>query len=159
MNIITEDQAAARDLRLPRGGLLTDVDDSFVAELQTSGTFVEYNQQIIAPAGAPLDFVICVVAGEALVSRDDENYRKSRVGTLAEGQWFGELSLFVFAPTNEELSARGEVVVWRIGAETLRDLFFRRPEAVQLLYNFGVLVAQKFVLKSADNVAVSVAAT
>jgi hypothetical protein len=40
----------------------------------------------------------------------------------------------------------------------VRDLFFRRPAAVQLLYNFGVLIAHKFILKSSGNVAVSTAA-
>lgn len=157
MNILTEDQATSRNLALPGDALLATVDPEFIAELQLNGTFVEYNQQVIVGAGEPLDYVICIVCGEAIISRYDENYAKSRVGTLGSGQWFGELGLFLRAPTTDELSARGEVVVWRIASDTLRDLFFRRPAAVQLLYNFAVLLAQKLVLTNTGSVVLSTA--
>jgi len=43
----------------------------------------------------------------------------------------------------EEAFAEGEVILWTIPPDTLRDLFFSTPSAVQLLFNFGVLLAQK----------------
>lgn len=147
MNILTDEQAAARQLQLPEGGLLTDVPVAFVEELQLNGAFVEYNQQVIAAAGQPFDYVICVVNGEAILSRPNENYGKTRLGALARGQWFGEANLFVRAPSNDELFAAGEVIVWNIATETLRDLLLTRSEGVQLLFNFAVLLAQKLVVQ------------
>lgn len=147
MNILTEEQAAARQLRLPEDGLLSGVPAAFVDELQLNGTFVEYNQQIIAPAGQPFDYVICIIAGQANLSRPNENYGKTRLGSLVRGQWFGEANLFVRAPSRDELFAAGEVIVWSIATETLRDLLLSRPEGVQLLFNFGVLLAQKLVVQ------------
>jgi CRP-like cAMP-binding protein len=66
---------------------------------------------------------------------------------LGRGQWFGEANLFVRAPSRDELFAAGEVIVWSIATETLRDMLLSRPEAVQLLFNFGVLLAQKLVVQ------------
>lgn len=147
MNILTDEQAATRQLRLPEGGLLTDVPAAFLDELQLNGTFVEYNQQVIAPAGQPFDYVLCIVDGQANLSRPNENYGKTRLASLTRGQWFGEASLFVRAPSPDELFAVGEVIVWTIATETLRNLLLTRFEGVQLLFNFGVLLAQKLVVQ------------
>lgn len=155
MNILTEEQAASRRLSLPAGGVLSGVSADFAAELQLNGTFVEYNEQAIVPAGEPLDYILCIVTGTATVSRISENYTRQRIGTLGPGQWFGEVSLFVRTPSTEELFAAGEVIVWSIAADTLRDLLFRKDESVQLLYNFGVLLAQKLLVGSDRSVAVS----
>ena len=65
MNILSEQQARARQLSLPRGGLLTGVSVEFIAELQLNGTFVEYNQQTIVSAGRPADYIFCVISGRA----------------------------------------------------------------------------------------------
>lgn len=158
MNILTEEQAAARQLRLPEGGLLTDVPAAFVEELQLNGTFNEYNQQVIAPGGQPFDFVICIVTGEANLSRPNENYGKRRLASLTRGQWFGEANLFVRAPSTDELFAVGEVVVWSIATETLRDMLLTRFEGVQLLFNFGVLLAQKLVVQPGPAFAITTTA-
>ena len=55
MNILSEQQVRARQLTLPHDGLLTGVNAEFIAELQSNGTFVEYNQQTIVSAGQPAD--------------------------------------------------------------------------------------------------------
>ncbi len=159
MNVLTEAQAQSRELSLPADGLLTGVAPDFVADLQWNGTFIEYNQQVIAPATQPVDFILCVIAGEAHLSRINENYSRARVGTLTAGQWFGETNLFVRAPSREELFAAGEVIVWTIATDTLRDLLLTRPGAVQLLYNIGVVLAQKLLLKHEGTAAVSTAAS
>ena len=122
-----------------------------------NGTFVEYNQQVIAAAGEPVDYILCVVAGQAHLSRRDDNYSRARVGSIGVGQWFGEANLFVHGPSREELFADGEVIVWTIAPDTLRDLFFRTPASVQLLYNIATVLAQKLSLKSDGSVAVSTA--
>lgn len=158
MNILTEAQVAARGLSLPAGGMLTDVPGEFIAELQIHGTFVEYNQQVIAPAGQLVDYVICVISGHALLSRRDDHYTKAKMGSLAAGQWFGEMSLFVDTPAREELFAEGEVIVWTVAPDTLRDLFFRSAGSTQLLYNLATVLAQKLAVKGDGNVAVSTAA-
>ncbi len=155
MNILTEAQAASRGLSLPSGGMLSDVSPEFIAELQVNGTFVEYNQQAIAAAGELVDYVLCVVAGHAHLSRRDDNYSKARIGSIGVGQWFGEISLFVHEPSHEELFADGEVIVWTIAPETLRELFFRASGSVQLLYNIATVLAQKLALKTEGSVAVS----
>lgn len=157
MNILTEEQAAARQLRLPDGGLLTDVPGAFLDELQLNGAFVEYNQQAIAPVGQPFDYVICIITGQANLSRPNENYGSTRLGSLTRGQWFGEANLFVRAPSPDELFAVGEVVVWSIATETLRDLLLMRFEGVQLLFNFGVLLAQKLVVQPGAAAAITTA--
>lgn len=148
MNILTEEQATSRELALPAGGLLTDVSPEFAAELQVNGTFVEYNQQVIAAAGAPIDYILCVIAGQARLSRRNDNYSKVRLGSIGPGQWFGEMSLFVHTPAREELFADGEVIVWTIAPDTLRDLFFRVPSSAQFLYNIATILAQNLALKS-----------
>ncbi|MDQ6807912.1 MAG: cyclic nucleotide-binding domain-containing protein [Verrucomicrobiota bacterium] len=158
MNILSEEQAVSRGLALPPGGLLTDVPPEFIEELQTNGTFVEYNQQVIAAAGAPVDYILCVIAGQASLSRLDDNYTKAHLGAIGVGQWFGEMSLFTNIPAREELFARGDVVVWTIAPDTLRDLFFRRLESVQLLYNIATVLSQKLSVTSGASVSTSVPA-
>jgi hypothetical protein len=48
---------------------------------------------------------------------------------------------------DEEAFAEGEVILWTIAPDTLRDLFFTVPAAVQLLFNFGIFLAQKLAAK------------
>jgi hypothetical protein len=52
------------------------------------------------------------------------------------------------APADEDAFAQGEVILWTIPPDTLRDLFFGSPAAVQLLFNFGVLLAEKLATKA-----------
>jgi CRP-like cAMP-binding protein len=148
MNILSEQQAQARQLSLPRDGLLTGVTDEFIAELGAAGTFVEYNQQTIVPAGRPADSIFCVIAGRVEISRPNDEFGKAHVATLGPGQWYGERELFVRAAADEEAFAEGEVILWTISPDSLRDLFFSSPAAVQLLFNFGVLLAQKLAVKA-----------
>jgi CRP-like cAMP-binding protein len=147
MNILSEQQARARQLSLPHDGLLTDVSREFVAELQVNGTFAEYNQQTIINTGQPADNVFCVIAGRVRISRRNDNFAKAHVATLGPGQWWGVRDVFLRTASEEEAFAEGEVILWTIAPDTLRDLFFMAPGAVQLLYNFGVLLAQKLAVK------------
>jgi CRP-like cAMP-binding protein len=148
VNILAEPQARARQLSLPRDGLLSGVSEEFIAELQLHGTFVEYNQQTIVSAGQPADNVFCVISGRVDISRRNEDFGKAHVATLGPGQWYGERDLFLRVPSDEEVFAEGEVILWTIPPDTLRDLFFSSPAAVQLLFNFGVLLAQKLAAKA-----------
>ena len=148
MNVISEQQARARQLALPRDGLLTGVSDEFIAELQLNGTFVEYNQQTVISPGQPADYIFCVISGRVQLSRRHEDFGKAHVATLGPGQWYGEREVFLCVPTDEEAFAEGEVVLWTIPPDTLRDLFFTMPGAVQLLFNFGILLAQKLATKT-----------
>jgi CRP-like cAMP-binding protein len=147
VNILSEHQARARQLGLPRDGLLTGVSEEFVVELQLNGTFVEYNQQTIVTAGRPADYIFCVIAGRVDLSRRNEDFGKVHVVTLGPGQWYGEREVFLRVPAEEEAFAEGEVILWTIPPDTLRDLFFSSPAAVQLLFNFGILLAQKLAAK------------
>ncbi len=147
MNILTEPQVRARQLSLPRDGLLTDVSDEFIAELQLHGTFVEYNQQTIATGGLPADSIFCVISGHVELSRRNNDFGKANVATLGPGQWYGERDIFLRVPADEEAFAEGEVILWMVPPDTLRDLFFSSPAAVQLLFNFGILLAQKLAMK------------
>jgi CRP-like cAMP-binding protein len=148
VNILSEQQARARQLSLPRDGLLTGVSDEFIAELQLNGTFVEYNQQTIVSAGRPADYIFCVISGQVDLSRRNEDFGKAHVAALGPGQWYGEREIFLRVPADEEAFAEGEVILWTIPPDTLRDLFFASPAAVRLLFNFGVLVAQKLAVKT-----------
>ena len=155
MNILSEQQAQARQLSLPQDGLLTGVTAEFVAELQLNGTFVEYNQQTIVSAGQPADYIFCVIAGRVQLSRPNEDFGRTHVGTLGPGQWYGEREVFLRVPADEEAFAEGEVILWTISPDTLRDLFFTIPAAVQLLFNFGILLAQKLAAKRPASAAAS----
>lgn len=148
MNVLSEQQARARQLALPRDGLLTGVSDDFIAELQFNGTFVEYNQQTIISAGQPADYIFCIISGRVELSRRSDDFGKARVATLGPGQWYGEREVFLRVPADEEAFAEGEVILWTIPPDTLRDLFFTIPGAVQLLFNFGILLAQKLAAKT-----------
>jgi CRP-like cAMP-binding protein len=148
MNILSEHQARARQLSLPRDGLLTGVSREFVAELQLNGSFAEYNQQTIVNAGQPADCVFCVIDGRVVVSHRNDNFGKVFVAALGPGQWYGEREVFLPTASQEEAFAEGEVILWTIPPDTLRDLFFASPAAVQLLYNFGVLLTQKLSVKA-----------
>ena len=147
MNILSEQQSRARQLSLPRDGLLSGVSEEFIAELQANGTFVEYNQQTIVTAGRPADYIFCIISGRVDLSRRHEGLTKVHVATLGPGQWFGEREVFLRVPSDEEAFAEGEVILWTIPPDTLRDLFFASPAAVQLLFNFGILLAQKRATK------------
>ncbi|HZE57504.1 MAG TPA: cyclic nucleotide-binding domain-containing protein [Chthoniobacterales bacterium] len=148
MNVLSEQQARARQLALPRDGLLTGVSDEFIAELQLNGTFVEYNQQTVISAGQPADYIFCVISGRVELSRRNDDFGKAHVATLGPGQWHGEREVFLRVPGDEEAFAEGEVILWTIPPDTLRDLFFTMPGAVQLLFNFGILLAQKLATKT-----------
>jgi CRP-like cAMP-binding protein len=148
VNILAEPQARARQLSLPRGGLLTGVSEEFIAELQLHGTFVEYNQQTIVSAGHPVDYIFCVISGRVDLSRRNDDFGKAHIATLGPGQWYGEREVFLRVPADEEAFAEGEVILWTIPPDTLRDLFFSSPAAVQLLFNFGILLAQKLAAKN-----------
>jgi len=148
MNVLSEQQARARQLALPRDGLLTGVSDEFIAELQLNGTFVEYNQQTVISPGQPAEYIFCVISGRVQLSRRHEDFGKAHVATLGPGQWYGEREVFLRVPTDEEAFAEGEVILWTIPPDTLRDLFFTMPGAVQLLFNFGILLAQKLATKT-----------
>jgi hypothetical protein len=97
VNILSEQQARARQLSLPRDGLLTGVSPEFSAELQVNGTFVEYNQQTILTAGLPADYIFCVISGRVSISRRNDDFGKSQVATLGPGS-FGS-----FRPTHYEI--------------------------------------------------------
>jgi CRP-like cAMP-binding protein len=155
VNILSEQQARARQLVLPQDGLLTGVSEQFIAELQLQGTFVEYNQQTIVSAGQPADYIFCVISGRVELSRPTDDFGKAHVGTLGPGQWYGERDVFLRVPAEEEAFAEGEVILWTIPPDTLRDLFFASPDAVQLLFNFGILIAQKLATKAATPAAAS----
>ena len=148
MNVLSEQQARARQLALPRDGLLTGLSDEFIAELQLNGTFVEYNQQTIFSAGQPADYIFCVISGRVELSRRNDDFGKAHVATLGPGQWHGEREVFLRVPADEESFAEGEVILWTISPDTLRDLFFTIPGPVQLLFNFGILLAQKLAAKT-----------
>ncbi|PYI90348.1 MAG: hypothetical protein DME97_17795 [Verrucomicrobia bacterium] len=148
VNILSEQQARARQLSLPRDGLLSGVNEEFIAELQLNGTFVEYNQQTIVSAGRPADYIFCVISGRVELSRRNEDFGKAHVAALGSGQWYGEREVFLRVPADEEAFAEGEVILWTIPPDTLRNLFFSSPGAVQLLFNFGVLLAQKLAVKT-----------
>lgn len=148
MNILSEQQARARQLSLPHDGLLTGVSEEFIAELQVNGAFVEYNQQTILSAGQPAEYTFCVIAGRVEVSRRNEDFGKTHVATLRPGQWYGEREVFLRAPSDEEAFANGEVIIWTIAPDTLRSLFFASPGGAQLLFNFGILLAQKLAAKT-----------
>jgi len=148
VNILSEQQARARQLILPHDGLLSGVSPEFIAELQSNGTFVEYNQQTILSAGLPAEYIFCVIAGRVNISRRLDQFDKSHVATLGPGQWYGAREVFLRVAFEEEAFAEGEVILWTIAPDTLRDLFFSTPAAVQLLFNFGVLLAQKLSAKA-----------
>jgi CRP-like cAMP-binding protein len=148
MNILSEQQGRARQLALPRDGLLTGVSDEFIVDLQSSGTFVEYNQQTIVSAGQPADYIFCVISGRVDLFRRNDEFGKSRVATLGPGQWYGVREVFLPVPADEEVFAQDEVILWTIASDTLRDLFFTVPAAVRLLFNFGVLLTQKLAART-----------
>jgi CRP-like cAMP-binding protein len=129
------------------------VGEEFIAELQLHGTFVEYNQQTIVSAGRPADYIFCVISGRVDLSRRNDDFGKVHVTTLGPAQWYGEREVFLRVPAEEEAFAEGEVILWTIPPDTLRDLFFASPGAVQLLFNFGILVAQKLATKTPAEVA------
>jgi CRP-like cAMP-binding protein len=143
MNILTDEQAEARQLALPIDSILADLPPEFIAELQLRGTFVEYNQQAIVSAGQSFEYVSCIVSGRAKIARIDSNYAKIDVGTLGAGQWFGEVNLFVRNLSAEEVFADGEVIVWTMPPETLRRVLLEEVGGVQLLYNIATLMAKK----------------
>jgi CRP-like cAMP-binding protein len=148
MNVLSEQQARARQLALPHDGLLTGVSDEFIAELQLNGTFVEYNQQTVISAGQPADYIFCVISGRVELSRRNDDFGKAHVATLGPGQWYGEREVFLRVAADEEAFAEGEVILWTIPPDTLRELFFAMSGAVQLLFNFGILLAQKLAAKT-----------
>lgn len=147
MNILSEQQARARQLSLPPDGLLSGVSAEFVTELQANGTFVEYNQQTILNAGLPAEYIFCVISGRVNISRRHDEFEMSPVAALGPGQWHGAKEVFLGVASDEEAFAEGEVILWTIPPDTLRDLFFSTPAAVQLLFNFGILLAQKLTAR------------
>lgn len=148
MNLLSDEQAAARQFALPANGLLEGVSPEFIAELQASGVFVEYNQEVIVSAGELVDYVSCIVAGELKISRLDADYARAQVGRLRAGEWFGETHIFVRIPSREEVFADGEVVLWTMPPDALRKLFFDEPRAVQLLFNIAARMAERLAARN-----------
>ena len=128
--------------------MLESLSDDFIAELQGSGAFVEYNQQVIVASGESSDYVSCIVKGRAKIFRIDADYAKANVALLETGDWFGEANIFERVRSNEEVFAHGEVIVWTIAADTVRKLLFERPEGVQFLFNIAGRFAQEIARQS-----------
>src|SRR5215211_8583604 len=147
MNILSEEQAVARHLSLRAAGLLEGLAPDFLAQFQSGGAFVEYNQQVIVAPGEPVDYVSCIVAGGVKIARLDADYAKVPVARLGVGDWLGVANLFTRAASAEEAFADGEVVLWTIPPDTLRDLFLDDPQAVPLLYNLAAHLAQKLAAR------------
>ncbi len=159
MNILTEQQAVTRGLRLVPEGLLRESSPEFLAGLQARGMFVEYNQQVVVAAGQPVEYLFCIISGRATISQPDQDFGRKRVATLKVGQWFGEMGLFLQSPSLQEVRAEGELIAWAISPDTLRALFFENPAAVMLLYNFGVILARQLAAKGILDVPASIASS
>ena len=99
--------------------------------------------KVLVTEGSTGSEFFVIIDGNAKVSR-----RGRKVATLGPGQWYGEREVFLRVPADEEVFAEGEVILWTISPDTLRDLFFSSPAAVQLLFNFGILLAQKLAAKT-----------
>ncbi len=112
MNLLSEEQARARQLSLPRDGLLTGVSPAFVAELQLNGTFVEYYQQMIVNAGAASRLRFLCDRRSCQHFAPERQLGKVPLATLGPGQWCGERDVFLRPPSEEEAFAEGKVILW-----------------------------------------------
>jgi CRP-like cAMP-binding protein len=88
-----------------------------------------------------VEYVSCIISGRVCISRLDADYAKAHVARLGAGEWFGVTHLFSRSPSREEIFADGEVVLWTISPDTLRNIFFEAAEGVQLLYNIAAHLA------------------
>jgi hypothetical protein len=78
----------------------------------------------------------------------DDNFGNVSLAALGPGQWYGEREIFLRTAPEEDAFAEGEVILWTTPPDPLRDLFSASPASLELLYNFGVRLAQKLSVKA-----------
>ena len=101
------------------------------------------NGEILAKQGEYHN-VFCVVLKGAVDAIYENNKISQRMFTFQEGEFFGELPLLLNIPCPTSMHARGEVILFVIGAEGFHNLLGRYP-------NFKELVAEEMI-KRQENI-------
>ncbi len=102
---------------LRQGTLFGELDDDQLAKFAGISETREYCAgDIIIAEGAEGDSLYIVEEGKVTVTKS-ENEVKSTLGTLEEGEQFGEMSLLESAPTSAQVAADGKVLLLVIQRE------------------------------------------
>jgi hypothetical protein len=148
MNTLSEQQARARQLSLPRDWSAHRRESRIRRRAATQRHVRGIQSANDGQHGAARRLRFLCDRWSRQHFAPERQLRKSAPRALGPGQWYGEREVFLRTALEEETFAEGAVILWTIPPDTLRDLFFASPAAMQLLYNFGVLLAQRLSVKA-----------
>lgn len=121
-------------VELDKSPLFASLDKAAADALRNAMTKVEYERgSIVFREGDKGDSLFVVADGRLKVSRSNWDGREKVVAVLGPGDLVGELSVFDGGPRTMTTTAIGDVVLLRLGAESLNSLLARQHGVAQLL--------------------------
>jgi CRP-like cAMP-binding protein len=129
---------------LPAFGILADLADDDRAMLCSYGgfRFLQPGDAVIGQ-GEPQDTLYIVLSGELHAKRIFQG-REMLLGTIRQGESFGEMSIFDPSPASARVVAMTPAQLWRIDRQSLREFFTAYPEpSVTLCSSIAAILSRR----------------
>ncbi|MEO6052785.1 MAG: cyclic nucleotide-binding domain-containing protein [Chthoniobacterales bacterium] len=129
---------------LPAVGLVAELSDEDRAMLSSYGQFgfLEAGHLAIRQ-GTPQDRLYFVISGVFHAKREDEG-RETFLGTISQGEWFGEINIFDPSAASATVSAVGATQLWSISREELLAYLGTYSEAgLQLMIGIATNLSRR----------------
>jgi CRP/FNR family cyclic AMP-dependent transcriptional regulator len=121
-------------VELDKSPLFASLDKAAADALRSAMTDVEYERgSIVFREGDEGDSLFVIADGRLKVSRSSWDGREKVVAVLGPGDLVGELSVLDGGPRTMTTTAIGDVVLLRLGAESLNSLLARQHGVAQQL--------------------------
>ena len=96
-------------------------------------------------------FLCILLAGEAVVVKNDQSGQRKELATISTGKAFGEQSLFEGKRRSATIEARGECRLLVLTYDNLRFMEVEDPRlACKLLFKLGVTLSERLRMTSAQ---------
>ena len=129
---------------LPAIGVVADLGEEDRAILCSYGGFCFFPPgSVVIQQGSPQESLFLVLAGELHARRKDED-REILIGSIRQGESFGEINIFDPARASATVVAVAPTQIWRIGRAELLGFLDGYPEAsVKLLSHLAALLSRR----------------
>jgi CRP-like cAMP-binding protein len=113
---------------LPAFGILADLADEDRALLCSYGGFCFLQPgETVIDQGDPQDTLFVVLSGELHAKRLFQG-REMLLGSIRQGESFGEMSIFDPSPASAQVVAMTPAQLWRIDRQSLHEFYAAYPE-------------------------------
>ncbi len=129
---------------LPPSEMLAGYDDDDLRALSAYGRFIIFSRDdVIIKEGNEQNRLCFLVAGGLDVVHETETGRVP-IGTISEGEWFGEINIFDADVASATVVARSESQVWYISRGKLEEFLNASPAlGCQLILGAAEVLARR----------------